>query len=296
MLYCRRTHPPPPRNLDVSVEQVAQLAQQNTLPEPTLDISLLSYSTAPSSTLGYGQPSAGTPATLQSSPAVAPPTDDPWTTGRFGVGASSSPHPFGGLNGGAPSSVAGSGLPSGWWKRQEKVSIQFGGQQGFVLTRYMVYGITTEVRGSHFSPGRSQHDRLDISAAAPCSDGTRNSRSCGTAWFAVIHSACCRNCLQSALGVSEKRFLSSWNAGETFIQPMSRSWSKGGMYFVRETPASVRGMLTTVIGKVWRDFFESLCGSTAETNVDHALTTYRKKSPRDQGRCFAGHFPRRAFI
>ena len=140
----------PPCNLDVSVEQVALLAQQNTLPEPTLDISQLSYSTAPSSALGYGQPSGGSPAILRSSPAVAPPTDDPWTTGRSGVGASSSPHPFGGLNGGAPSSVAGSGLPSGWWKRQEKVSIQFGGQQGFVLNRYMVYGITTEVRGSHF--------------------------------------------------------------------------------------------------------------------------------------------------
>jgi sorting nexin-8 len=134
--------------LDVSVEQVALLAQQNTLPEPTLDISLLSYNTAPSSTLGYGQPSGGTPVALRSSPAVAPPADDPWTTGRFGTGTAS-PHPFGVLNGGAPSSVAGSGLPSGWWKRQENVSIQFGGQQGFVLNRYMVYSITTEVRGSH---------------------------------------------------------------------------------------------------------------------------------------------------
>ena len=132
----------------MSVEQVALLAQQNTLPEPTLDISPLSYNTAPSSTLGYDQPSGGGPAALRSSPAVAPPPDDPWTTGRFGAGTSS-PHTFGGLNGGAPSSVAGSGLPSGWWKRQEKVTVQFGGQQGFVLNRYMVYSITTEVRGSH---------------------------------------------------------------------------------------------------------------------------------------------------
>lgn len=132
------------------MEQVALLAQQNTLPEPTLDISLLSYNTAPSSAaLGYDQPSGGGPAALRSSPAVAaPPSDDPWTTGRFGAGTSS-PHTFGDLNGGAPSSVAGSGLPSGWWKRQEKVTIQFGGQQGFVLNRYMVYSITTEVRGSN---------------------------------------------------------------------------------------------------------------------------------------------------
>ncbi|KAI9433431.1 hypothetical protein BJY52DRAFT_1198651 [Lactarius psammicola] len=136
---------------DVSVEQVALLAQQNTLPEPTLDISLLSYGTAPSSALGLGNTSGGGGggggAALRSSPAVAPPTDDPWTTGRFGAGTSS-PHPFGGLNGGAPSSVAGSGLPSGWWKRQEKVSVQFGGQHGFVLNRYMVYGITTERGGT----------------------------------------------------------------------------------------------------------------------------------------------------
>ena len=152
MVTAGRNSSSPP---DVSVEQVALLAQQNTLPEPTLDISVLSYNTAPSSALSYGQSTAGAPAALRSSPAVAPPADDPWTTGRFGTGTSS-PHPFGGLNGGAPSSVAGSGLPSGWWKRQEKVAIQFGGQQGFVLNRYMVYSITTEVRGSHL-PGGSQN-------------------------------------------------------------------------------------------------------------------------------------------
>ncbi|KAH9074842.1 hypothetical protein EDB83DRAFT_2353764 [Lactarius deliciosus] len=133
---------------DVSVEQVAQLAQQNTLPEPTLDIGLLSYGTTPSSTLGLGNPSGGSGSTtLRNSPAVAPPTDDPWTTGRLGAGTSIQ-QPFGGLNGAPPSSVAGSGLPSGWWKRQEKVSIQFGGQQGFVLNRYMVYAITTERSGT----------------------------------------------------------------------------------------------------------------------------------------------------
>ena len=66
-----------------------------------------------------------------------------------GVGAGASPF---GVNGGGiggvapPSSVSGTGLPSGWWKRQEKVTVQFAGQQGFVLNRYMVYGISTEVR------------------------------------------------------------------------------------------------------------------------------------------------------
>jgi hypothetical protein len=45
-----------------------------------------------------------------------------------------------------PLSVASTRLPSGWWKRLERVTVQFAGQQGFVLNRYMVYGITIEVR------------------------------------------------------------------------------------------------------------------------------------------------------
>jgi hypothetical protein len=77
----------------------------------------------------------------------------PRYTGAAGVGAT--PFGVGGINGGGgdggggvapPSSVSGTGLPSGWWKRQEKITVQFVGQQGFVLNRYMVYGISTEVR------------------------------------------------------------------------------------------------------------------------------------------------------
>ena len=152
------------------MEQVALLAQQNTLPEPTLDISLLSYNattvpttvaaaaaSAPPPSLSYGQTassssgSAGTgssPSALRN--AVA--TDDPWRFGGAypggdgGGGGGMGGGMGGGVNGGAPSSVAGTGLPSGWWKRQEKVSVQFGGQLGFVLNRYIVYGIITEVR------------------------------------------------------------------------------------------------------------------------------------------------------
>ena len=41
--------------------------------------------------------------------------------------------------------VAGSGLPKNWWTRLEKVSVAFGGQHGFILNRYMLYEITTEV-------------------------------------------------------------------------------------------------------------------------------------------------------
>jgi len=161
-------HSPPStieKNADVSVEQVALLAQQNTLPEPTLDISMLSYSAGPPQSLSAaaysnstnpsvapsGSSSSSSPvAVLRSSSAAAaaaavapPPADDPWMAGvRPPFGAA-------GINGGGaapPSSVAGTGLPAGWWKKLEKVTVQFAGQQGFVLNRYMVYGITTEVR------------------------------------------------------------------------------------------------------------------------------------------------------
>ena len=151
----------------VSVEQVALLAQQNTLPEPTLDLNLLSYIPPPPSNLSAAYTNNRQPSTTQNSSSngsatavrststsapvvaaavVAPPPDDPWMTGpRYGGAA---PFGAGGINGGVapPSSVAGSGLPSGWWKRQERVTVQFAGQQGFVLNRYMVYGISTEVR------------------------------------------------------------------------------------------------------------------------------------------------------
>ena len=160
------------------MEQVALLAQQNTLPEPTLDLSLLSYIAAPAPGLAAAYTNNQRPGTTPNStsngtaaaaavrsastsvPAaavavavVAPPPDDPWMTGpRYGgAGPGGSPFGAGGVNGAGgsvapPSSVAGSGLPSGWWKRQEKVTVQFAGQQGFVLNRYMVYGISTEVR------------------------------------------------------------------------------------------------------------------------------------------------------
>jgi sorting nexin-8 len=157
------------------VEQVALLAQQNTLPEPTLDLSLLSYIPAPPPSLSAAYTNDQRPSiahntasgsavtvvrssTSTSTPAtvVAPPPDDPWMTGaRYagaGVGTGASPFGVGVINGGGgvapPSSVSGTGLPSGWWKRQEKVTVRFAGQQGFVLNRYMVYGISTEVRRS----------------------------------------------------------------------------------------------------------------------------------------------------
>ena len=160
------------------MEQVALLAQQNTLPEPTLDLSLLSYSAAAPTSIsaaytnnqlpitahntGTGSAAAAATAIRRSVSAstsatvVVPPPEDPWMTGtRYtgaGAGASASPFGVGVINGDGvggvapPSNVSGTGLPSGWWKRQERVTVRFAGQQGFVLNRYMVYGISTEVR------------------------------------------------------------------------------------------------------------------------------------------------------
>ena len=232
------------------MEQVALLAQQNTLPEPTLDLSLLSYSAPPPPSLSAAytnnqQPSTAhnsnsgsaaataTTAVMQrsasistSATVVAPPPDDPWMTGpRYagaGAGVGATPFGVGGINGGSgggvapPSSVSGSGLPSGWWKRQGKVTVQFAGQQGFVLNRYMVYGISTEVRRYPFlfyilsslivivSVGVAEHH----SVVARCSGDTPNSRSCGIVWFVDIPSVYCRSCLPSELGVRDWNCLS----------------------------------------------------------------------------------------
>ncbi|KAI0278134.1 hypothetical protein BGY98DRAFT_1096926 [Russula aff. rugulosa BPL654] len=138
---------------DVSVEQVALLAQQNMLPEPTLDLSLLSYSAAaptsisaaytnsqqPITAYNIGTGSAAATATAirrstsasTSATVVVPPPDDPWMTGaRYtgtGVGAGASQFGVGGGGVAPPSNVSGTGLPSGWWKRQERVTVRFAG-------------------------------------------------------------------------------------------------------------------------------------------------------------------------
>ncbi|KAI0034480.1 hypothetical protein K488DRAFT_45434 [Vararia minispora EC-137] len=120
---------------DISVELVAQLAQQNVLPEPTLDLSALS---APS-TYSYPQPRQQTVYA----------SDDPWHTSGFTTGDQQPTTLPVNVNGGG-SSLAGNGLPKNWWMRQQKVTVNFAGQQGFLLSRYMLYQITTE-RGAPVS-------------------------------------------------------------------------------------------------------------------------------------------------
>lgn len=110
------------------------LAQQNALPEPKLDLAAIS---APSTLPAYPKP--------RPQPAYA--SDDPWGTSAF----SGAPAPV--TNGtsaeastSGASMVAGSGLPKSWWTKQEKVTVNFAGQQGFLLNRYMLYELVTEVR------------------------------------------------------------------------------------------------------------------------------------------------------
>ncbi|THU87977.1 hypothetical protein K435DRAFT_730276 [Dendrothele bispora CBS 962.96] len=135
---------------DVSVEQVAALSSQNELPEPNLDLDSLppSNSTFNPSTRGYNQTSTNA---IQA-PAPQYSSDDPWNTGTRVINGPSNLSGFDGpLRGNAapsgPPTLAGSGMPKEWWKKQETVSVSILGQQGFILNRYTVYQITTE-RGS----------------------------------------------------------------------------------------------------------------------------------------------------
>jgi sorting nexin-8 len=37
-------------------------------------------------------------------------------------------------------------MPKDWWKKLEKININILGHQGFILNRYMVYEVVTDVR------------------------------------------------------------------------------------------------------------------------------------------------------
>jgi sorting nexin-8 len=119
---------------DVSIEQVAALASQNTLPEPSLDLSSLQPSTSDftTPTPAYRPPAPRSPAPNYT-------TDDPWNTARFTAEPGNDS-----LTNGAPSSLSGTGLPKDWWKKQETVNVNILGQQGFILNRYTVYEIISE--------------------------------------------------------------------------------------------------------------------------------------------------------
>ncbi|KXN87384.1 Sorting nexin MVP1 [Leucoagaricus sp. SymC.cos] len=121
---------------DTSIEQVAALASQNALPEPTLGLDRLQTST---STFHVPPPSRQT-------------SINPWSTiPQFNIPPSSTIPSVsaggsmtGGIINGVQSALSGTGLPPEWWKRQESVRVTILGQQGFILNRYTVYEITTE--------------------------------------------------------------------------------------------------------------------------------------------------------
>ncbi|CAE6421680.1 unnamed protein product [Rhizoctonia solani] len=137
---------------DVTIEQVAQAAQQNALPEPSIDLTRLSTTT---STLGYNP--SPPPALPSFEPRPVPQRtqtyDDPWNTNSIVRRPTAVPDPFaanyneppGNPPPGAGTSLLSSGLPTGWWRRQDSAIVTIiPEKQGFLLNRYFVYAVQTE--------------------------------------------------------------------------------------------------------------------------------------------------------
>lgn len=126
---------------DISIEQVAALAAENDLPIPALDIDTLQSrsSTFSSPYMPYRQ---NTMTTFRP-PTFAP--EDPWNVSRYpNQGTYDFSQPRTSSTNGLTSTFAGSGLPRGWWNRQETAEVKILGQQGFILNRYTVYEIKTD--------------------------------------------------------------------------------------------------------------------------------------------------------
>ncbi|KIP08833.1 hypothetical protein PHLGIDRAFT_116958 [Phlebiopsis gigantea 11061_1 CR5-6] len=118
---------------DLSVEMVAALAQDNALPVPQLDLSSLAAGGS-----GFGQ----YPSEIRAPVPTRAYSDDPWSVPKFpsapGVPTNGS------LAAGVTSSISGTGLPSNWWRKQESITVNVLGQQGFILNRYLVYEVSTD--------------------------------------------------------------------------------------------------------------------------------------------------------
>jgi sorting nexin-8 len=146
-------------HLDVTVEQVSQAAQQNALPEPNIDLTRLATTT---STLGYNPspppqlPSFDPRPMPQRAPTYR--DDDPWNTSSIVRRPTTDPFtttfnaPPAAPPPGAGTSLLSSGMPSQWWRRQESVVVSIVPEKrGFLLNRYTVYAVQTDVRlFSHF--------------------------------------------------------------------------------------------------------------------------------------------------
>lgn len=156
--------------LDVSVERVAALAQENALPEPALDLASLPTSNSTFQDIMQMPPQMATRGYS---------TEDPWASKFTTPSAPSKPSPaFGNQTNGAPSNINGTGLPRDWWKKQENVFVNVLGQQGFILNRYLVYEISSDVRG--LTRVRTTTILIPIYSEAPLFHAaTQNLFSCG---------------------------------------------------------------------------------------------------------------------
>ncbi|KAI0343075.1 hypothetical protein BDW22DRAFT_1228914 [Trametopsis cervina] len=127
---------------DLSIERVAALAQENDLPVPSLDLSSLT-----SSQSAFGPYDNEAPVIRAPIPTRSYTSDDPWNVSRFPNPEPAAPtatNGDGSLTNGAPSSISGTGLPKDWWRKQENVTVNLLGQQGFLLNRYLVYEVGTD--------------------------------------------------------------------------------------------------------------------------------------------------------
>ena len=114
---------------------MAALAQENALPEPTLDLSSLPPSQSSFHDIMHMPPP----------PTRAYSTEGPWSSKFTSPSAAPKAPALGSLNNGAPSNISGTGLPREWWKKQETVFVNILGQQGFILNRYLVYEVSSDV-------------------------------------------------------------------------------------------------------------------------------------------------------
>jgi sorting nexin-8 len=110
---------------------VDALAKENSLPIPQLDLSSIA---TPAGFAQY-QPDIRSPLPTRAY------SEDPWSVPNL----PSAPIQNGSISNGAPSNISGTGLPNNWWRKQETVTVNILGQQGFILNRYLVYEVATDV-------------------------------------------------------------------------------------------------------------------------------------------------------
>lgn len=124
----------------MSIEQVASLSSQNALPIPSLNLDALAPSTST-----FTSPA---PPAVRSVPvARAYSSEDPWSAAaRYASSPGGMAGGAGSVTNGAPSSISGTGLPPEWWRRQARAEVRLLGPQGFILNRYMVYEVSSDVR------------------------------------------------------------------------------------------------------------------------------------------------------